>query len=101
METEIMNKDRRQIRQVMDGLGVNFVHWNSIPEVFGLKLMSLDAGNDGLLAVNCFPIYLPDVKGTCVRLTTADFNTDVIMACVCICVCMCVCVCVTVQTPLG
>jgi hypothetical protein len=30
----------------------------TVPEVFGLKLVSLNAGNDGLLAINCFPIYL-------------------------------------------
>ena len=33
----------------------NVVH---LPEVFGLKLMAFDAGNNGFLAINGFPINL-------------------------------------------
>lgn len=33
----------------------------TIPKVFGLKLMSFNAGYDRLLTINCFPIYLQHI----------------------------------------
>ena len=38
---------------------------NTIPKVFRLKLMTLDASNDCLLAINSFPINLENKNNNC------------------------------------
>lgn len=40
----------------------------NLPEVFRLKLMTLDTSDDGLLAIDCFPINLRWINRRQVRL---------------------------------